>query len=97
MVNKVFHKQLGQNTEAYIDDMIVKCLSAANHLQDLAEAFSVMAAVNMKLNLTKSFSGLSGGKFLRFIVSERGIEIHPSKCQAITSMQLLGFGMLKSR
>jgi RNase H-like domain found in reverse transcriptase len=46
-----------------------------------------MVAVNMKLNPTKSFFDLSGGKFLGFIVFERGIEIHSSKCQAITSMQ----------
>jgi Reverse transcriptase (RNA-dependent DNA polymerase) len=87
MVNKVFHKQLGRNMEAYIDDMVVKSPSVVGHLADLKEAFSVMAAVNMKLNPTKSFFGLSGGKFLGFIVLERGIEIHPSKCQAITNMQ----------
>jgi hypothetical protein len=57
MVNKVFHKQLCRNTEAYIDDMVVKSSSVANHLQDLAKAFSVMAVVNMKLNPTKSFFG----------------------------------------
>jgi hypothetical protein len=67
--------------------MVVKISSASDHLQDLKEAFRVMKAMNMKLNPTKSFFGLSGGKSLGFIVSERDIKIHPSKCQAITSMQ----------
>jgi Reverse transcriptase (RNA-dependent DNA polymerase) len=87
MVNKVFHKQLGRNMKAYIDDMVVKIPSAVDHLVDLEEAFSVMMTMNMKLNPTKSLFRLSGEKFFGFIVSERGIEIHPSKCQAITNIQ----------
>jgi hypothetical protein len=55
--------------EVYIDDMVVKNPSAANHLADPEEAFTIMRAVNMKLNPTKSFFNLSGGKFLEFIVS----------------------------
>jgi Reverse transcriptase (RNA-dependent DNA polymerase) len=58
MVNKVFHKQLGRNMEAYIDDMVVKSSSASDHLQDLEEAFRIMKAVNMKLNPIKIFFGL---------------------------------------
>jgi hypothetical protein len=72
--------------EAYIDDMVVKSSSAADHLAVLEEAFSIMAMMNIKLNPTKSFLRVSGGKFLGFIVSERSIEIHPSKCQTITDM-----------
>jgi hypothetical protein len=86
MVNTVFSKQIGRNMEAYVDDMVVKSLTFAEHVADLSEAFTVMRSVNMKLNPTKSFFGLSGGKFLGFMVSERGIEIHPSKCRAILDM-----------
>jgi hypothetical protein len=86
MVNKVFHNQIGRNMEAYMDDMVIKSTSITIHIQDLEETFKVMKEVGMRLNQAKSFFGLSGGKFLGFILSERGIEIHPSKCSAILEM-----------
>jgi hypothetical protein len=45
-----------------------------------------MRRVGMKLNTKKSFFGLAGGKFLGFVVSKRGIEIHPSKSKTILDM-----------
>jgi hypothetical protein len=39
--------------------------------------------VGVKLNPKKSFFGLAGSKLLGFMVSKRGIEIHPSKSKAI--------------
>jgi (p)ppGpp synthase/HD superfamily hydrolase len=88
MVNRVFHNQIRRNMEAYVDEMVVKSTSTTIHIQDLEETFKVMKEVGMRLNPTKSFFGLSGGKFLGFIMSERGIEIHPSKCSAILEMPL---------
>jgi hypothetical protein len=43
---------------AYIENMIVKTSSAIDHLMDLEEAFFTITAINMKLNLKKSFFGL---------------------------------------
>ena len=42
----------------------------------------------MKLNLSKCAFGVSLGKFLGFMVSQRGIEANPDKIQAILSMEL---------
>ena len=42
----------------------------------------------MKLNLSKCTFGVSLGKFLGFMVSQRGIEANPDKIQAILSMEL---------
>jgi hypothetical protein len=71
-----------------VDDIVVKSTSTTIHIQDLEEMFKVMKEVGMHLNPAKSFFGLSGRKFLSFIVSERGIEIHPSKCCSILEMPL---------
>jgi len=38
------------------------------------------------MNLTKSFLGVSSGKFLRFIVTSKGIHLNPDKVKAIQSM-----------
>ena len=40
----------------------------------------------MKLNLGKCAFGVTAGKFLGFMVSQRGIEVHPNKIQAIMEL-----------
>ncbi|KAJ1685137.1 hypothetical protein LUZ63_016527 [Rhynchospora breviuscula] len=87
MVNKLFQEELGKIMEAYIDDMVVKSCSGKDHVEHLDKVFAKMKAVGMRLNPKKSFFCLGSGKFLGFIVSQRGIEIHPSKCRAIMEME----------
>nr|KYP61744.1 Retrovirus-related Pol polyprotein from transposon 297 family [Cajanus cajan] len=41
----------------------------------------------MRLNLAKCTFGVAGGKFLGFMLSIRGIEANPDKCQAIVNMR----------
>ena len=40
----------------------------------------------MKLNLAKCAFGVSAGKFLGFIVNNRGIEANPDKIKAVLDM-----------
>ena len=40
----------------------------------------------MKLNLAKCAFGVSAGKFLGFIVNNRGIEVNPNKIKAVLDM-----------
>ena len=35
LVNHMFHPQIGQNVEVYVDDMLVKSLDEGKHLNDL--------------------------------------------------------------
>ena len=42
---------------------------------------------NMRLNPSKCAFRVSSGKFLGFMVSQRGIEANPNKIQAILSMK----------
>ena len=42
-----------------------------------------MRTYNMKLNLAKCAFGVSEGKFLGFMVSQRGIEVHPEQIRFI--------------
>jgi len=41
----------------------------------------------MRLNLEKCVFGVEGGKFLGFMLTHRGIEANPDKCQAIVEMR----------
>ena len=87
MMNKIFAPQLGRNMEVYVDDMIVKSMLEETHLTDLRECFANLRKHNMKLNPDKCTFALGAGKFLGFLVSQRGIEANPEKIQAVIDMQ----------
>ena len=86
LVNQMFKKQIGRNVEVYIDDMLVKSRKEEDHLDDLRETFNTLRQYHMKLNPSKCAFGVSSGKFLGFIVSQRGIEANPEKVRVILEM-----------
>ncbi|XP_072084713.1 uncharacterized protein [Arachis hypogaea] len=78
--------QIGRNVEVYVDDMVVKTKVGHPHIEDLDEIFTQVRKYNMRLNPEKCAFGVQGGKFLGFILTSRGIEANPEKCQAILDM-----------
>ena len=86
LVNKMFNKQISRNMEVYVDDMLVKSKEELAHLDDLRETFTTLKQYQMKLNLSKCVFRVASGKFLGFMVSQRGIEANPEKVQAIIDM-----------
>lgn len=72
--------------EVYIDDMLVKSMIADQHLDHLSQAFSVLRKYNMKLNPTKCSFGVSCGKFLGYLVTQRGIEANPDQIRSISNI-----------
>ena len=83
----MFRPQIGRNVEVYVDDMLVKSMDEKKHLDDLKESFDTLRWHQMKLNPSKCAFGVSLGKFLGFMVSQRGIEANPDKIQAILGME----------
>uniref|UniRef100_A0A2N9FAH3 Uncharacterized protein n=1 Tax=Fagus sylvatica TaxID=28930 RepID=A0A2N9FAH3_FAGSY len=86
LMNKMFHHQIGRNMEVYVDDMLVKTKDEIKHLEDLKETFETLRRYRMKLNPNKCVFGVSSGKFLGFMVSQRGIEANPDKIKAVLEM-----------
>ena len=86
LVNQIFSKQIRKNVEVYIDDTVVKSKEEENHLDDLREMFNTLRQYSMKLNPSKCAFRVSLGKFLMFIVSQRGIEANLEKVRAILEM-----------
>ena len=72
--------------EVYIDNMLVKSTTAELHIAHLVEAFQILKKYNMKLNPAKCAFGVSAGKFLGFIVNNRGIEANPDKIKVVLDM-----------
>ena len=66
--------------------MLVKSRREEDHLEDLKETFNTLRFYNMKLNPGKCAFGVTAGKFLGFMVSQRGIEANPDKIRAIMEM-----------
>ena len=86
LVNRMFQKQIGTSMEVYIDDMLVKSTIAELHIAHLSEAFQILREYNMKLNPAKCAFGVSAGKFLGFIVNNRGIKANPEKIKVVLDM-----------
>nr|KYP61733.1 Retrovirus-related Pol polyprotein from transposon 17.6 [Cajanus cajan] len=67
--------------------MVIKSASTDDHIRDLETIFDEVRRHHMRLNLAKCTFGVAGGKFLGFMLSKRGIEANPDKCQAIVNMR----------
>ena len=57
----------------YIDDMIVKIRKELYHIGDLRKTFLTLRKFKLKLNMQKCVFGVVAGKFLGFLVDQRGI------------------------
>ncbi|XP_021812768.1 uncharacterized protein LOC110755796 [Prunus avium] len=88
LVNRIFAEQIGSTMEVYVDDMLVKSRTADEHLADLAIMFGILKDYRMRLNPTKCAFGVSSGRFLGFMISQRGIEANPDKIKAIIDMEV---------
>jgi hypothetical protein len=87
MVTKIFSELLGKTVEVYIDDMVVKSIKGTNHVEDLERVFGILRRHNLKLNASKCAFGVGSGKFLGFMVTQRGIEANPDQIAAIQGLQ----------
>ena len=87
LMNKMFTHQLGKSVQVYVDDMLVKSVRENDHLSDLQETFNTLQSYSMKLNPSKCVFGVTAGKFLGFMVSQRGIEVNLEKVRAILELE----------
>ena len=66
---------------------LVKSLHRGDHLSHLEEAFQLLRRYKMKLNPEKCTFGVASGKFLGYLVSQRGVEANPDQISAILNMK----------
>jgi len=87
LMDRVLVPMLGWNVQAYVDDMVVTSQQREQHVADLEKLFTTIAKYILKLNPEKCVFGVEAGKFLGFLLTERGIEANPEKCAAIIAMR----------
>ena len=73
--------------EAYVDDMVVKSRREEAHVEDLKELFNALDKYKLKLNPEKYVFRVKAGKFLGFMLTQRGIEMNLDKYMAIMNMR----------
>jgi hypothetical protein len=77
-------EQISDNTEAYVDDIVVKTKNPDMLIEDLKQTFENLN--NWKLNPNKCVFGVPSGQLLGFLVSNRGIEASTKQIRAIKEM-----------
>ena len=86
LMNRMFAHQIGRNMQVYVDDILIKSIWKSDHLNYLQETFDTLWSYNMKLNPNKCVFGVIAGKFLGFMVSQKGIEVNLEKIRAIMEL-----------
>ena len=69
--------------EVYIDDMLIKSKEWSDHAAHLQQVFDLLKTYGMKLNPAKCAFGVNAGRFLGFMMTQRGIEANPSQLKSI--------------
>ncbi|KAM1492203.1 hypothetical protein ACFXTH_024250 [Malus domestica] len=87
LVNVMFKKQIGVTMKVYVDDIMVNGKQRSDHIHNLAKTLNILRKYKMKLNPTKCTFGVSSGRFLGYLVIQRGIEAYPKQIRAIIEMK----------
>ena len=82
-MNLIFHDLHGVILEVFIDDIVIKSAGLDHHLANLRLALERMRRYGLKMNPLKCAFGVLAGKFLGFIILEKGIEIDPKRVGAM--------------
>ena len=74
----LFHDMMQKEIKVYVDDMIAKSREGENHVQILKELFERPRKYKLRLNHVRCSFGVKSRKLLGFMMSDKGIEVHPS-------------------
>ena len=70
-----------------MDDIVVKSKRREEHFCVLKRVFERCRAFKLRMNPLKCAFGVSSGKFLGFLVHNKGIDVDPAKATAIAIMR----------
>ena len=86
MATALLHDKMHNEVEVYVDDMIMKSMERKGHIVNLKKFFERIKEYRLRLNPQKCTFGVTAGKLLGFLVSDREIEVDSSKIKAILEM-----------
>ena len=83
----LLHDLIHKEVEVFVDDMIVKYKDHEGHMPALQKFFKRIWFYKLRLNPKKCTFGVTFGKLLGFMVSQKGIEVDPNKVKEIVEMK----------
>ncbi|GJY01099.1 hypothetical protein Tco_0359251 [Tanacetum coccineum] len=83
---KAFQKQIGQNLEVYVDDLVIKIRTEKEVIRDIEETFKTLREINMKLNPKNCAFGVRGGTILGYKVDADRLRVCPDKVEAVLNL-----------
>ena len=83
----LLHDLIHKEVEVYVDDMIVKSKDCEGHVLALRKFFERIWFYKLWLNPKKCAFGVTFGKMLGFIVSQRGLEVDPEIIKEVVEMK----------
>ena len=86
MAIALLHDMVHNKVEVYVDDVIVKSKDKESHTINLRKFFKRIKEYRLRLNPQKCTFRVITGKLLGFLLSDKGIEVYPSKIKAILEM-----------
>ena len=86
MTTTLLHDMMHNEFEVYVDDKIVKSKDRGGHIINLRKFFERIKEYRLRVNPQKCTFGVTFRKLLGFLVSDRGLEVDPSKIKAILEM-----------
>ncbi|KAK9065033.1 hypothetical protein SSX86_016416 [Deinandra increscens subsp. villosa] len=85
LMNRVFHDYLDRCVVVFIDDILVYSKSKEAHEEDLRVVLGILREKKLFAKLSKCEFWLERVTFLGHVVSAKGIEVDPTKIEAITN------------
>lgn len=74
--------------EAYIDNMVVKRKHEKVHIGHLSRVFRILKKHQLRLKAEKCAFGVGSGKFLGYLVTQRGIKADPKSAHGHPEPQI---------
>ena len=86
MATALLHDVMHNEVEVYVDDVIVKSKDRDGDIVNLKKFFERIMEYRLRLNPQKCTFVVTVEKLLGFLVSDRGVEVDPSKINSILDM-----------
>ena len=87
IMTAIIHDMVQYELEDYMDDIVVKSKRRENHIKVLREVFERCKLFKLRMNPLKCAFRVFVGKFLGFLVHNKGIDVDPTKAMAIATMK----------
>ena len=86
MATALLHDMMHNKVKIYFDDVVMKFKDREGHITNLRKFFERIKEYRLGWNPQKCTFDVTVGNLLGFLVSDRGIEVDPSKIKAILDM-----------